>query len=135
MFKELKGKKINSVVLNEQKSTIVFRDNDDYLYFYVGNVESITGMSVLDMKYGAGMEGAYVVKTRSNKLYTSDGEIVVGGEVSWAGSIKESVLKSLDKFEQVFEDFYESEIVGRTSCVACTGTGCDRCVPEEFENV
>jgi len=106
MFKELKGKKINSIVINDQKSVIVFRDADDKLYFYEGGVASVKGMAVLDMKYGVGLDGAFVIKTKLNKIFTSDGDIVVeGGPFVFAGAILEKILKSKDTFSQLFEDF------------------------------
>ena len=50
-YKDLKKEVLDSIIISANKDQIAFRTKSGWLYFYRGEIKSITGMHNLDDKY------------------------------------------------------------------------------------
>ena len=110
MLESLEGCELNSVILSEDKESIVFRSSEGYLHFFGGSVTSVTGVNVFDQKYGKGdmkVLGVIFYKDTYKILGEDDMEIKIKAEngLTYQGKVLESVLKNTASYSQVVEDF------------------------------
>lgn len=109
MFKELKKECLDSLVINDQRTSLVFRTRSGFLYFFEGNIKSVSGVIVFDAKYGnEGGLSLRRLKYTDNCLQIpyKDGFLVVIHEgLVCQGRVLESVLKNAASYNQIVEDF------------------------------
>lgn len=110
-FNELVGITINSLVINEDKTYLVFRSNENVLYFYEANFYEICGVDMFDDKYGD-INGYEIVSTeRLGEHYLinfkENYSLIIKAYcgIKCAGVINENVLQAAHKFSQLVEDF------------------------------
>lgn len=110
-FNELVGITVNSLIINEDKTCLVFRSNDNVLYFYESEFTEIRGVDMFDDKYG-NIDGYQIISTENLDGYylinfTEDYSLSIKAtsEIKCAGVINESVLQAAHKFNQLVEDF------------------------------
>ena len=92
-FKELKRETLDSLIINDERTSLVFRTTSGFLYFYEGNVRSVSGVIAFDAKYG-NSEGLPLKRLK----YTDNC-------LHYQGKVLESVLKNAASYSQVVEDF------------------------------
>lgn len=108
-FKDLKKELLDSVIVNDDHTSIVFRCKSGFLHFYEGYVKSISGMFVFDAKYGNN-DGLSMKRLKDNgnclQVPHKDGFLVILHDgLDYQGKVRESVLKNAQTFNQVTEDF------------------------------
>lgn len=110
-FNELVGITVNSLIINDDKTCLVFRSNENVLYFYESEFVEIRGVDMFDDKYG-NINGYEIIGTESfgdhyliNFREDYSLSVKSGTEIKCAGVINENVLKDAHKFSQLVEDF------------------------------
>lgn len=109
MFKELKKEYLDSLIINEERISLVFRTRSGFLYFFEGNIKSVSGVIAFDAKYGnEGGLSLKRLKCTDNCLQVpyKDGFLVVIHEgLTYQGKVMESVLRNAASYNQITEDF------------------------------
>lgn len=108
-FKELKRETLDSLIINDERTSLVFRTVSGYLYFYEGNIRSVSGMIGLDIKYG-NMDGLPLKKLKYinntfHIMHQDDLLIILTDGLIYQGKVLESVLKNAASYSQIVEDF------------------------------
>lgn len=109
MFKELKKEYLDSLIINDERTSLVLRTRSGFLYFFEGNIKSVSGVIVFDAKYGN--EGGLSLKRLKYtdnclQIPYKDGFLVVIHEgLVCQGRVMESVLKNAANYNQIVEDF------------------------------
>lgn len=113
-FNELVGITVNSLVINEDKTCLVFRSNENVLYFYESEFKGVRGVDMFDDKYG-NLNGYQIVSTETEEYPDVCSHIInfqdtclyilVNGPIKCLGIIEERILKDAYKFSQLVEDF------------------------------
>lgn len=108
-FKELKRETLDSLVINDERTSLVFRTVSGYLFFYEGNIRSVSGVIAFDAKYG-NSEGLPLKRLKyiNNAFHvTHEGEmlLILTDGLTYQGKVLESVLKNAASYQQVCEDF------------------------------
>ena len=109
MFKDLKKEYLDSLIINDEHTSLVLRCKSGFLYFFEGNIKSVSGVIVFDAKYG-NEDGLPLkrLKCTDNCLQIpyKDGFLVVIHEgLVGQGRVMEAVLKSAASYSQIAEDF------------------------------
>jgi hypothetical protein len=109
MFKELKKEMLDSVIVNDDHTSLVLRVKAGYLYFYEGYIKSVSGMFVFDAKYGNN-DGLSMKRLKDNgnclQIPHKEGFLVILHEgLTYQGKVLESVLQNAQTFNQITEDF------------------------------
>lgn len=109
-YEGLKKEVLDSVLVSADKQQIAFRTKSGWLYFYRGEIQSVSGMYLLDDKYGT--EGVVL-----GSLWASETEIgvrcsdrkdyftVMHKGLTFEGMVMERVLQENTGFAQLVEDF------------------------------
>lgn len=110
-FKELKRETLDSLIINHERTSLVFRCKSGYLYFYEGSIRSVSGIVAFDAKYGNDegislknlryIDNCFQVGFNKNKDFL----VILHNGLTYQGKILESVLKQAGSYEQVVEDF------------------------------
>jgi hypothetical protein len=108
-FKELKRETLDSLIINDERTSLVFRTTSGFLYFYEGNIQSVSGVIAFDAKYG-NSEGLPLkrLKYRDNCLevpFEKEFLVIIHNGLTYQGKVLESVLKSAASYQQIVEDF------------------------------
>lgn len=108
-FKELKRETLDSLIINDERTSLVFRTASGYLYFYEGNIRSLSGVIAFDAKYG-NSEGLPLkrLKYTDNCLqvpFEKEFLVIIHSGLTYQGKVLESVLKNVASYSQVCEDF------------------------------
>lgn len=108
-FKELKREKLDSLIINDERTSLVFRTTSGYLYFYEGNIRSVSGIIAFDAKYG-NSEGLPLKRLKyiNNAFHVMhEGEmlLILTDGLTYQGKVLESVLKNAASYNQIVEDF------------------------------
>lgn len=107
-IKDIKKEVLDSMIVSADNTQIALRTKSGWLYFYRGLVKSISGVHLIDDKYGS--EGL-PLKSAQMKDYVF--EVKKGGEflvvihegLEFEGRILERVLQENSGFKQVIHDF------------------------------
>lgn len=110
-FKELKRETLDSLVINDERTSLVFRCKSGFLHFFSGNIRSVSGVIAFDAKYG-NSEGLPLkrLKYTDNHLQigfnrNQDFLVIIHNGLTYQGKVLESVLKNAASYSQVSEDF------------------------------
>ncbi len=108
-FKELKRETLDNLIINDEHTSLVFRTLSGFLYFYEGNIRSISGVIAFDAKYG-NSEGLPLkrLKYTDNCLqvpFEKEFLVIIHNGLTYQGKVLESVLKNTASYSQVSEDF------------------------------
>ena len=108
-FKELKRETLDSLIINDKRTSLVFRTVSGYLYFYEGNIRSVSGVIAFDAKYG-NSEGLPLKRLKyiNNAFHVMhEGEmlLILTDGLTYQGKVLESVLKNAASYQQIVEDF------------------------------
>lgn len=110
-FKELKRETLDSLIINDERTSLVFRCKSGFLHFYEGNIRSISGVIAFDAKYG-NSEGLPLKKLKytDNCLqigFNRNQEflVIIHNGLTYKGRVLESVLKNAASYQQIVEDF------------------------------
>ncbi len=110
-YGSLKKEALDSVLVSADKQQIAFRSKSGWLYFYRGEIKSVSGIYLLDDKYGQ-QEGISL-----EYLWTSETELgvrcsdrkdyftVIHKGLTFEGMVMERVLQENTGFGQLIEDF------------------------------
>lgn len=109
-YKDLKKEHLDSLIINDDKTSIVFRTKSGYLYFYQGNITSVSGMFLFDAKYGN--EGGLPLKKLADPTgqclqvsYNKDWLLIQHEGLTYQGKVLESVLLQANTYNQLTGDF------------------------------
>lgn len=108
-FKELKRETLDSLIINDERTSLVFRCKSGFLHFFSGNIRSVSGVIAFDAKYG-NSEGLPLrrLKYINNAFHVMhEGEmlLILTDGLTYQGKVLESVLKNAASYSQVVEDF------------------------------
>lgn len=110
-FKELKRETLDSLIINDERTSLVFRCKSGFLHFFSGNIRSVSGVIAFDAKYG-NSEGLALkrLKYTDNCLQIGfnrnlDFLVIIHNGLTYQGKVLESVLKNAASYSQVCEDF------------------------------
>lgn len=108
-FKELKRETLDSLIINDEHTSIVFRTTSGFLFFYEGNIRSVSGVIAFDAKYG-NSEGLPLKKLKYinnafHVMYEGEMLLILTDGLTYQGKVLESVLKNTASYSQVVEDF------------------------------
>lgn len=108
-FKELKRETLDSLIINDERTSLVFRCKSGFLHFYEGNIRSVSGVIAFDAKYG-NTEGLPLKKLKytDNCLqapFEKEFLVILHNGLTYQGKVLESVLKNSASYSQVVEDF------------------------------
>lgn len=108
-FKELKRETLDSLIINDERTSLVFRTTSGYLYFYEGSIRSVSGIIAFDAKYG-NSEGLPLKRLKyiNNAFHVMhEGEmlLILTDGLTYQGKVLESVLKNAASYQQIVEDF------------------------------
>lgn len=108
-FKELKRETLDSLIINDERTSLVFRCKSGFLHFFSGNIRSVSGVIAFDAKYG-NSEGLPLKRLKyiNNAFHVMhEGEmlLILTDGLTYQGKVLESVLKNAASYSQVVEDF------------------------------
>lgn len=108
-FKELKREILDSLIINDERTSLVFRTVSGYLYFYEGSIRSVSGVIAFDAKYG-NSEGLPLKKLKYinnafHVMYEGEMLLILTDGLTYQGKVLESVLKNAASYQQIVEDF------------------------------
>ena len=108
-FKELKRETLDSLIINDERTSLVFRTTSGFLFFYEGNIRSVSGVIAFDAKYG-NSEGLPLKRLKyiNNAFHVMhEGEmlLILTDGLTYQGKVLESVLKNAASYQQIVEDF------------------------------
>lgn len=108
-FKELKRETLDSLIINDERTSLVFRCKSGFIFFYEGTIRSISGVIAFDAKYG-NTEGLPLkrLKYTDNCLqvpFQKEFLVIIHNGLTYQGKVLESVLKNAASYSQVCEDF------------------------------
>ena len=108
-FKELKRETLDSLIINDERTSLVFRTTSGFLFFYEGNIRSVSGVIAFDAKYG-NSEGLPLKRLKyiNNAFHVMhEGEmlLILTDGLTYQGKVLESVLKNAASYQQLCEDF------------------------------
>lgn len=108
-FKELKRETLDSLIINDERTSLVFRCKSGFLHFFSGNIRSVSGVIAFDAKYG-NSEGLPLkrLKYTDNCLqvpFEKEFLVIIHNGLTYQGKVLESVLKNAASYSQVSEDF------------------------------
>ena len=108
-FKELKRETLDSLIINDVRTSLVFRCKSGFLHFYEGNIRSVSGVIACDAQYG-NSEGLPLkrLKYTDNCLqvpFEKEFLVIIHNGLTYQGKVLECVLKNAASYSQVCEDF------------------------------
>lgn len=108
-FKELKRETLDSLVINDERTSLVFRTTSGFLYFYEGNIRSVSGVIAFDAKYGNSeglpLKRLKYINNAFHVMYEGEMLLILTDGLTYQGKVLESVLKNAASYQQVCEDF------------------------------
>lgn len=108
-FKELKRETLDSLIINDERTSLVFRTVSGYLYFYEGNIRSVSGVIAFDAKYGNSdglpLKKLKYINNAFHVMYEGEMLLILTDGLTYQGKVLESVLKNAASYNQVCEDF------------------------------
>lgn len=108
-FKELKRETLDSLIINDERTSLVFRCKSGFLHFYEGNIRSVSGVIAFDAKYG-NTEGLPLKRLKYvnhtfQVMYEGEMLLILTDGLTYQGKVLESVLKNAASYSQICEDF------------------------------
>lgn len=108
-FKELKRETLDSLIINDERTSLVFRTTSGFLYFYEGNIRSVSGVIAFDAKYGNSeglpLKRLKYINNAFHVMYEGEMLLILTDGLTYQGKVLESVLKNAASYQQIIEDF------------------------------
>lgn len=108
-FKELKRETLDSLIINDERTSLVFRTLSGFLYFYEGNIRSVSGVIAFDAKYGNSgglpLKRLKYINNAFHVMHEGEMLLILTDGLTYQGKVLESVLKNAASYNQIVEDF------------------------------